>query len=95
MKIATHNVSGVNGELPVVLRWPREAPLDIGLKAPQEKFRLADICKAGYGAIWHGQKAWNGAAILTRGTGPSRRGAGFPATPRTSTAAISRRLSVG
>jgi exonuclease III len=101
MKIATYNVNGVNGRLPVLLRWLKEAQPDIvclqELKASQEKFPLADIRKAGYGAIWHGQKAWNGVAILSRGTDPveTRRGAGFPATPRTSTAAISRRLSAG
>jgi exodeoxyribonuclease-3 len=99
MKIATYNVNGVNGRLPVLLRWLKEAQPDIiclqELKAPQEKVPLADIRKAGYGAIWHGQKAWNGVAILSRGTDPSRHGAAFPGTPRTSTAAISRRLSAG
>ena len=99
MKIATYNVNGVNGRLPVLLRWLKEAQPDIvclqELKAPQEKFPLADIRKAGYGAIWHGQKAWNGVAIFRAAPTPSRRGAGFPATPRTSTAAISRRLSAG
>jgi exonuclease III len=62
MKIATYNVNGVNGRLPVLLRWLNEAQPDIvclqELKAPQEKFPLADIRTAGYGAIWHGQKAW-------------------------------------
>ena len=99
MKIATYNVNGVNGRLPVLLRWLKEAQPDIvclqELKAPQEKFPLADIRKAGYGAIWHGQKAWNGVAILHAAPTPSRRGAGFPVTPRTSTAGISRRLSTG
>ena len=74
MKIATYNINGVNGRLPVLLRWLKEAQPDIvclqELKAPQGKFPLADIRKAGYGAIWHGQKAWNGVAILSRGTDP-------------------------
>ena len=74
MKIATYNVNGINGRLPVLLRWLKEAQPDIvclqELKAPQEKFPLAEIRKAGYGAIWHGQKAWNGVAILSRGTDP-------------------------
>jgi exodeoxyribonuclease III len=99
MRIATYNLNGVNGRLPVLLRWLNEAQPDIvclqELKAPQERFPLADSRKAGYVAIWHGQQAWNGVATLSRGTDRSRRGAGFPATPRTSTAAISRQLSAG
>jgi len=71
MKIATYNVNGVNGRLPVLLRWLDEAKPDIvclqELKAPQEKFPLQAINDAGYNAIWHGQKSWNGVAILARG----------------------------
>ncbi len=70
MKIATYNVNGVNGRLPVLLRWLGETQPDIvclqELKAPQENFPEADINKAGYNAIWHGQKQWNGVAILTK-----------------------------
>jgi exodeoxyribonuclease III len=70
MKIATYNVNGVNGRLPVLLRWLNESKPDIvclqELKAPQEKFPLKDIEHAGYEAIWHGQKSWNGVAILSR-----------------------------
>jgi exodeoxyribonuclease III len=82
MKIATFNVNGVNGRLPVLLRWLAEASPDIvclqELKAPDEKFPLAAIKKAGYGAIWHGQKAWNGVAILARGADPVERRRGLP-----------------
>ncbi|HRO43688.1 MAG TPA: exodeoxyribonuclease III [Flavipsychrobacter sp.] len=71
MKIATYNVNGINGRLPVLLRWLEEAQPDIvclqELKAPQEKFPEGAIKTAGYNAIWHGQKSWNGVAILTRG----------------------------
>ncbi len=71
MKIATYNVNGVNGRLPVLLRWLAEAQPDVvclqELKAPQEKFPEAALLEAGYNAIWHGQKSWNGVAILTRG----------------------------
>lgn len=70
MKIATFNVNGVNGRLPVLLRWLAEAEPDIVclLKAPQEKFPEPALRQAGYGALWHGQKSWNGVAILARGT---------------------------
>jgi len=71
MRIATYNVNGVNGRLPVLLRWLGESKPDIvclqELKAPQEKFPLQAINDAGYNAIWHGQKSWNGVAILARG----------------------------
>lgn len=70
MKIATYNVNGISARLPVLLRWLKESAPDVvclqELKAPQEKFPLADIESAGYTAIWHGQKSWNGVAILSR-----------------------------
>ncbi|MFN0253942.1 exodeoxyribonuclease III [Pedobacter ureilyticus] len=70
MKIATYNVNGVNGRLPVLLRWLAETQPDIvclqELKAPQEKFPLQAIEDAGYYAIWHGQKSWNGVAVLSK-----------------------------
>ncbi len=82
MKIATYNVNGVNGRLPVLLRWLAEAEPDIvclqELKAPQEKFPLEAIQNAGYQAIWHGQKSWNGVAILTRDTGGREISRGLP-----------------
>jgi len=71
MKIATYNVNGVNGRLPVLLRWLEETKPDVvclqELKAPDEKFPFTEIQAAGYNAIWHGQKSWNGVAILARG----------------------------
>ena len=70
MKIATYNVNGVNGRLPVLLRWLREEQPDIvvlqELKAPQEKFPETAIRDLGYDVIWHGQKSWNGVAMLSR-----------------------------
>ena len=70
MKIATYNVNGVNGRLPVLLRWLSEEAPDIvclqELKAPQEKFPETAMRELGYQAIWHGQKSWNGVAILSR-----------------------------
>src|SRR3954463_2133580 len=70
MKIATYNVNGVNGRLPVLLRWLNESKPDVvclqELKAPQEKFPEQAISDAGYKALWHGQKSWNGVAILSK-----------------------------
>ena len=74
MKIATYNVNGINGRLPVLLRWLEESSPDVvclqELKAPQEKFPQDAIKDAGYNAIWHGQKSWNGVAILARNVQP-------------------------
>jgi exodeoxyribonuclease III len=85
MKIATFNVNGVNGRLPVLLRWLAEAKPDIvclqELKAPQEKFPEAAIRQAGYGAIWQGQKSWNGVAVLARGVEPIETNRGLPGDP--------------
>jgi exodeoxyribonuclease-3 len=70
MTIATYNVNGINGRLPVLLRWLKESAPDVvclqELKAPHEKIPEAAIAEAGYEAIWHGQKSWNGVAILSR-----------------------------
>lgn len=70
MKIATYNINGINGRLAVLLRWLNEEKPDIvclqELKAPQDRFPIKAINDAGYNAIWHGQKSWNGVAILTR-----------------------------
>jgi exodeoxyribonuclease III len=70
MKIASYNVNGINGRLPVLLRWLKEAKPDLvclqELKTTADKFPLNAINKAGYQAIWHGQKSWNGVAILSR-----------------------------
>lgn len=85
MKIATFNVNGVNGRLPVLLEWLNDAKPDVvclqELKAPQEKFPKGAIENAGYGAIWLGQKSWNGVAILTRGATPQETQRGLPGEP--------------
>ncbi|AJP74005.1 exodeoxyribonuclease III [Sphingomonas hengshuiensis] len=85
MKIATYNVNGINGRLPVLLRWLEEAAPDVvclqELKAPDEKFPEAAIRDAGYGAIWQGQKSWNGVAILARGCDPVETRRGLPGDP--------------
>jgi exodeoxyribonuclease III len=82
MKIATFNVNGVNGRLPVLLDWLSQTQPDVvclqELKSPDAKFPIAAIEKAGYGAIWQGQKSWNGVAILQRGNQPVETRRGLP-----------------
>ena len=69
----------------MLLRWLAEAKPDVvclqELKAPQEKFPEAAIRDAGYGAIWQGQKSWNGVAILARGKEPIETRRGLPGDP--------------
>ena len=82
MKIATYNVNGINGRLPVLLRWLKETKPGVAclqeLKCPDEKFPLAAIENAGYEVIWHGQKSWNGVAILSRVGKPEEIRRGLP-----------------
>jgi exodeoxyribonuclease III len=74
MKIATFNINNINRRLPNLLRWLRVAKPDIvclqELKSTDADFPLRAIEKAGYGAVWRGQKAWNGVAILARHAEP-------------------------
>jgi exodeoxyribonuclease-3 len=85
MRIATFNVNGVNGRLPVLLRWLKEFAPDVvclqELKAPEDRFPELAIREAGYGAIWHGQKSWNGVAILAKGVNPIETRRGLPGDP--------------
>jgi exodeoxyribonuclease-3 len=71
MKIATYNVNGIGARLPRLLEWLGETQPDVvclqELKAPDERFPEAEIAAAGYNAVWHGQKSWNGVAILAKG----------------------------
>ena len=80
MKIATFNVNGIRSRLSNLLEWLEREKPDVAclqeLKAPDEAFPSLAIQAAGYGSVWHGQKGWNGVAILARGAAPveSRRG---------------------
>jgi exodeoxyribonuclease-3 len=85
MLIATYNVNGVNGRLSALLTWLEEAMPDIvclqELRTPDEKFPIAAIRAVGYQAIWHGQKSWNGVAILARSAQPIETRRGLPGDP--------------
>jgi exodeoxyribonuclease III len=74
MKVATFNINNVNRRLPNLLRWLGETKPDIvclqELKAAENDFPLRAINQAGYGAVWRGQKTWNGVAILARKAEP-------------------------
>jgi exodeoxyribonuclease-3 len=85
MRIATFNVNSINARLPHLLRWLTETAPDVvclqELKAPQEKFPEQPIRDAGYGVIWHGQKSYNGVAILARGSDPVEVTRALPGDP--------------
>jgi len=74
MKIATFNINNINKRLANLLGWLKAAKPDVvclqELKAAEDAFPRHDIEHAGYGAVWHGQKSWNGVAILARGGQP-------------------------
>jgi exodeoxyribonuclease-3 len=85
VRIVTYNVNSINARLPNLLRWLGESSPDVvclqELKAPQEKFPEQAIRDLGYGMIWHGQKSWNGVAILARGTEPAEIRRALPGDP--------------
>ena len=85
MKIATFNVNGITSRLPRLLEWLAEASPDIAclqeLKTSDETFPIQAIRDAGYGAVWHGQKGFNGVAILAKGSEPQETRRGLPGDP--------------
>ncbi|MGZ8360828.1 MAG: exodeoxyribonuclease III [Allosphingosinicella sp.] len=85
MRIATYNINGMNARLPVLLRWLEQTQPDVvclqELKSPQERFPQEELRALGYEAIWHGQKSWNGVAILARAGLPIETCRGLPGDP--------------
>jgi exodeoxyribonuclease-3 len=85
MKIATFNVNGIKSRLPRLLEWLDESAPDVvclqELKTTDETFPEAAIRAAGYGALWSGQKSFNGVAILAKGSDPVERRRGLPGDP--------------
>jgi exodeoxyribonuclease III len=85
VRIATFNVNGVNARLTALLRWLEESKPDVAclqeLKMPTERFPSDALRAAGYEALWHGQKSWNGVAILSRGLAPVERRRVLPGDP--------------
>ncbi len=86
MKIATYNINGVNGRLPALIGWLETAAPDVvclqEIKTTSATFPLAAIEGAGYGAIWIGEKSYNGVAILARGETPIEVRRGLPGDER-------------
>ncbi|MCY0986861.1 exodeoxyribonuclease III [Nannocystis sp. ILAH1] len=85
LKLATYNINGIRTRLPVLLQWLAKEQPDIvclqELKAVDADFPVAELRKAGYGALWHGQRSWNGVAILARDGMPLESRRGLPGDP--------------
>jgi len=85
MRIATYNINGIKARLPRLLEWLDETEPDIAclqeIKTADEGFPAAEFNAHGYGAIWHGQKGFNGVAILARGSTPVEVGRGLAGDP--------------
>jgi exodeoxyribonuclease-3 len=85
MKIVTYNVNGIKARLPRLIEYLTEDQPDIvclqELKSSDDTFPIADIEAAGYAAVWHGQKAWNGVAILAKSGTPVVRQRGLEGEP--------------
>lgn len=85
MKIATFNVNNINRRLPNLLQWLKMAKPNVvclqELKAADKEFPQAAIARAGYHAVWRGQKTWNGVAILSRGAEPIVTRTALPGDP--------------
>lgn len=85
MKLVTYNVNGIKARLPRLLEYLAEQQADVvclqELKSSDDTFPIADIEAAGYGAIWHGQKGFNGVAVLAKGQTPVERQRGLQGEP--------------
>ena len=85
MKIATFNINGIRARMPRLLEWLEESAPDIAclqeIKIGDELFPADELERAGYGAIWHGQKGFNGVAVLAKGQVPVERRRGLPDDP--------------
>ena len=85
MKIVTYNVNGIKARLERLVEYLTEQRPDVvclqELKSADDGFPEAAIRDAGYGAVWHGQKSWNGVAVLARGSDPVERQRGLAGDP--------------
>ena len=82
MKIASFNINGIKARLPRLLEWLEETRPTVAclqeIKTQDEGFPAKDFEAIGYRAIWHGQKGFNGVAILADGIEPIETQRGLP-----------------
>ena len=86
MIIATFNINNVNRRLPNLVEWLGKRKPDVAclqeLKADQSSFPVKELARAGYHAVWQGQRTWNGVAILARGVEPILTRTALPGDPQ-------------
>lgn len=85
LRVASYNINGITTRLELLLRWLGEFQPDIAalqeLKTSDERYPVEAIERAGYASLWHGQKSWNGVAILSRVGEPVETCRGLPGDP--------------
>jgi exodeoxyribonuclease-3 len=85
VKIVSYNVNGIRARLERLVEYLSEQQPDVvclqELKSADEGFPIDDIRAAGYGAVWHGQKGFNGVAVLAKGADPVERQRGLAGDP--------------
>ncbi|WP_088310468.1 exodeoxyribonuclease III [Novosphingobium sp. B 225] len=85
MRISTFNINGIKARLPRLLEWLEETRPAVAclqeIKTQDEGFPADEFHKLGYHALWHGQKSFNGVAILADGAQPVEVQRGLPGDP--------------
>ena len=85
MKLVTFNINGIRARMPRLLEYLEREQPDVvclqELKCADDSLPIGEIEAAGYQAVWHGQKGFNGVAILSRGSAPALRQVGLPDDP--------------
>jgi exodeoxyribonuclease-3 len=85
VRIASFNINGVKARLPRLIEWLQERRPTVAclqeIKSSDETFPAHEFEQIGYQAIWHGQKGFNGVAILADGIAPAERQRGLPGDP--------------
>lgn len=86
LRIASYNINGINSRLDVLTGWLEEFKPDVvglqELKCTNEAFPKEALEALGYAAIWHGQKSWNGVALLSRVGEPIETRRALPGDPK-------------
>jgi exodeoxyribonuclease-3 len=85
MRLVTYNLNGIRARLPRLVEYLEEQKPEVvclqEIKCADDSFPADEIAQAGYRGVWHGQKGFNGVAILARDMEPKLRRMGLPGDP--------------
>jgi len=85
MKLVTYNLNGIRARLPRLTEYLQREQPDVvclqELKCADDSLPIGDIEATGYHAVWHGQKGFNGVAVLAKAETPTLRRIGLPGDP--------------